>query len=234
MMLQIAGRFLCNRWSVLLVACALAPLSLPADVIFSNLSGATPNYGTGPVGANLISTWPEGAESAEAFTPTGNFSMTDAEVFVKWYSDPFSDPNFNLFLYSDNSGVPGSEIKELGSDLTAPSSFTLLTVNSFAPIDLTEGTQYWLVMTPYDANSSPDWVGGGSITVPYTPSFNIGASWDTPFQFSAQFQIDGTPIAATPEPSTLSLASLGVLCLLIAGRRVVKGSWGQDSNHSST
>lgn len=121
--------------------------------------------------------------------------------------------------------MPGSEIEELGRDLTAPARAGLVAVNSFAPIDLTDGTQYWLVMTPYDANSALLWIGGGSVFVPFTASLDDGASWDIPFQYFAQFQIDGTPIAATPEPVTLPLISVGVLGLLLsspAARRAAK------------
>ena len=195
-MLQMVGRFLCNRWNVLLVACALAPISLQADVIFSNLNGATPNYGTGPLGSNLISTWPEGAEPAEAFTPTGNSSMTDAEVLVDFFAEP----------------LPGGGVAD-PRDLTEP-----VRLGQGLAL-LGEGTQYWLVMTPYDANSAPDWVGGASITVPYPSSFNIGVSWFTPFQFSAQFQIDGTPIAATPEPNSVILMSVALLAIVFVVRK---------------
>jgi hypothetical protein len=123
----------CNQWNVLLLAGALAPLALHGDTIFSNVTEATP---TGELTAVVPS------EYAEAFTPAANYSMTDAEVFIYF-------ANADLFLYTNNSGAPGTEIEELASDLGPDSltTYTLETASSFAPIDLTAGTEYWLVMT---------------------------------------------------------------------------------------
>jgi len=208
--------FLCNRWNVLLLAGALAPLTLQADVIFSNLIG-TPPTSSLEISGNIPDP-PAGAEAAEAFTPTANFSMTDAEVLY----DGGNLPLFSLFLYSNNSGEPGSMIEELGSELggVLVSTYSLVTANSFTPIDLTAGTEYWLVMAPATPFVETGWAGGGSSVVPEASSIALGTTAWTIGSANAEFQIDGTLI--TPEPSTLPLASVAVLGLLIAAHRTRK------------
>jgi hypothetical protein len=206
--------FLCNRWNVLLLAGALAPLALQADVIFSNLIG-TPPTSSLEIAGNFPDP-PAGAEAAEAFTPTANFSMTDAEVLYGGSGVPY----FSLFLYSDESGEPGSMIEELGSDLGGDVDVGLVTANSFTPIDLTAGTEYWLVMAPSSPYAEASWDGGGSSLVPEASSIALGTPAWTIGSGNAEFQIDGTLM--TPEPSTLPLVSVAVLGLLIAGHRARK------------
>jgi hypothetical protein len=207
---------LCNRWNVLLLAGALAPLALQADVIFSNLTGTSPTSSL-DIAGNFLDP-PDGAEAAEAFTPTGNFSMTGAQVLYAGGDEPY----FGLSLYSNNSGEPGSMIEILARQLgNAYSTYSLVTANSFTPIDLTDGTEYWLVMTPATPFSETGWDGGGSSLVPEASSTAYGTTW-TIASANAEFQIDGTPITTTPEPSTLPLVSVGVVGLLIAARRAVK------------
>jgi hypothetical protein len=209
--------FLRNRFNVLLLAGALAPLTLQADVIFSNMS-ATPLPGTSLEIAGNFEDRPAGAEAAEAFTPTGNFWMTDAEVSYSGSGVPY----FSLFLYSDKSGEPGSMIEELGSDLGGDVDMGLVTANSFTPIDLTAGTEYWLVMAPSSPYAEASWDGGGSSVVPEASSIALGTLAWTIGSDNAEFQIDGTQI--TPEPSTLPLASVALLGLLIAAHRTRKRS----------
>jgi hypothetical protein len=199
---------ICNKWNVLLLAGALAPLALHGDTIFSNVTGTQPT-------GELTASYPQ--EYAEAFTPTANYSMTDAEVFIAY-------ANADLFLYTNNSGTPGTEIEELASDLGPDSlTYTLETASSFAPIDLTAGTEYWLVMT--GGTGAAFWGNNGSSSVPEALSANVGHDWIASGNYDAQFQIGGTlipPVTTTPELATLPLISVGVLGLLFAARRAVK------------
>ena len=199
-------RLLCIRWNRVLAAGVLAPLALHADVIFSNLSGNV------PTGLHfLFVTGAAGVDAAEAFTPNGDFSMTDAEVIIQ-------GGGVDLSLYSDNSGQPGSQIEELASNLNGPSGYALETANSFTPIDLTAGTQYWLVLTPASSTANAAWGDNGSTFVPRAISTDNGASWAA-LNFNAQFQTDGTPLTSTPEPSELPLLAGGAICLLVAAQR---------------
>lgn len=199
-----------RRSMLVLAAGVLAFLPLRAEVIFSNLGGAP----TG-VSALLVGGISE-VDQAQAFTPSADFSMTDAQLVIE-----SPGQGVNLFLYSDNSGQPGSSIEQLATGLSGPSSnYALETVNSFAPIHLTTGTQYWLVLTPANASNTgvTAWGDNGTSFVPRATSTTGGASW-TVLEFDSQFQIDGTPLTTTPEPSAISLFCCGGVCLLVIARR---------------
>jgi hypothetical protein len=51
---------------------------------------------------------------AAAFTPTAGYSMTDAHLKVENLGFSFQG-NFDLYLYSDNSGLPGSSLGLIGT-----------------------------------------------------------------------------------------------------------------------
>ncbi len=198
-----------SSMALALAAGVTAPLALHADVIFSNVNDvccssieiAGADFGV--------------QEEAEAFTSTGNFSMTDAEVFI---STP-TGVGVDAFLYSNNSGAPGTDLGELGSDLYSQNGgFDIVTANSFTPIDLTAGTEYWLVLAPSAQNTGALWAINGSSSVPQAESTDGGSSWTTGTD-SAQFQIDGTPLVSTPEPSSLPLLFGGAVCLFVAAYR---------------
>lgn len=188
------------------LAGVLSPRPLHADVIFSNLDGAPDGLSFLQVGGPLD------VSEAEAFIPAENYSMTGAQIVLDAGA-------VDLFLYSDNSGAPGSEIEQLATNVSGPSgSYALETANSFTPISLTAGTEYWLVLTPFNSTSSAFWGDNASIYVPWASSTDGGATW-TSLNFDAQFEIDGTPLASTPEPSELPLLSIAAIGLLIAMRR---------------
>ena len=62
-----------------------------------------------------------------------------------------------------------------------------------SPLTLTSGTAYWLAI---DVTNNLGWEGTGSASVP-SAAFN-GTSWVSDVRRFLQFQIDGTPVAATP------------------------------------
>jgi hypothetical protein len=103
---------------VFLVMGGLAGLATPAkaDTIFTSIIGS----GIGGPGVQGPSE-PGGSESlAEAFTPAAEYELTDVQVEVFQVLGFGSDPYFNVSLFSNASGVPGSLIDTLGTDLTAP------------------------------------------------------------------------------------------------------------------
>ena len=127
-------------------------------MIFSDISSSS------SVGFFVDGNAAGGPESgAAAFTPAANSTMNEARVKV--FFTGFGFLNFNLYLYSDSSGVPGSSQETLGTDLSAsllPGG--VVSDSSFAPLALTGGTQYWLAMTPLNPGSSVKWNTGGDPT----------------------------------------------------------------------
>jgi hypothetical protein len=188
------------------------------DTIFSNITGrvadgqpvcSVPNRGCG-----FGSVRQGQLLAAAAFRPTATYMMTDAQVLV-FPAETVGDVrnnHFDVFLYSDSNGVPGSIIQQIGSDLaaTTPISGSIVIANTIAtPITLTSGIQYWLVL----AAGSGDfiyWASGGSPSVPVgsirtfttpNPQWSVGTG-------SLQFQIDGVPV---PQTSTVWSRIVGVI-----------------------
>src|ERR1700733_4174922 len=103
--------------------CILAvSLSAPinADVIFSNLTTPAQEGGINICGASAV--FCDGSQSvAAAFTPSSGYAMTEAQVETFSFGSDVSF-TFDAFLYSGSDGVPSTEIAELASNVTAPTS----------------------------------------------------------------------------------------------------------------
>ncbi|MGD1068779.1 MAG: choice-of-anchor R domain-containing protein [Bryobacteraceae bacterium] len=184
---------------------AATPLAA-GTIIFSNLVGNC--CGGYLVGGSPAEGGPE--TLAVAFTPGGNYLMTDAQVEV---SSSQGDPSFNVSLYADAGTSPAGLIATFGADLAAPELGGIV-IASGATAPLTAGVQYWLVLSPFDGNSYVDWEEGGSSLVPSNSLIPPG-TW-SPFvdPRGVQLQIDG---AAVPEPASWTSATIALA--LIAGTR---------------
>jgi hypothetical protein len=206
-------RLLIARAALLLIA--FGPGLARASVVFSNVTGS------GDVGATVNGGGTPNAV-AEAFTPGANYIMTDAQMLVE---GNFGHAlTFDVFLESNNAGAPGSVIEQIGFGSVAAAlgyPGALETANSFAtPVTLVSGTEYWLVLTPHQADSDISWVAMGSTSVPEWVSLDGGSTWSLPGTDSLQFQIDGTPAAAVPEPSTFAMfGGIGIALVYRIKRR---------------
>lgn len=184
-------------------------IPLRAAIVFTNFQSASPTGCTVPPTGNTVA-------CAAAFTPSANYTMTDAQVEVETLIAPVNG-NFDLFLYSNNSGVPGSSLGMIGTGI-APTTFGIVTVNSPA-LSLISGTEYWLVMGPHDSNTFMNWADGGNPVPPAAVDTNWpGSNWSPNPTASSQFQIDGTLSSSTPEPATLGLVVAGVLLVTLRRR----------------
>lgn len=192
---------------------ALAPAQ--ADTIFSNLSNQlTESNGQAICGSGCGET----LSYAAAFTPSADYSMNEVQVLTAPSSG--STPDFNAYLYSNSSSAPGSVLATLANNETALARGSGPNViNLGSPIDLTSGTEYWLVLSPSVSDSLVAWWNGGPSLVPEAVSVNGGSF--TAFTDSLQFEIDGTPLTATPEPrlAWLILASACVAATVFAKLR---------------
>jgi hypothetical protein len=194
------------------ILAALAGLSTlqGASVVFTDFqAGICCSLGVNNVGLSPQSL-------AGQFTPNANYTMVDAQVKVE--ENGTQVPTFNLFLYTDSGGAPGSSLGSIGGG-TAPGAFGIVLAPSPA-FYLVSGTPYWLVMTP-NSGSNVFWAGGGSpgplSLYDTNPSGN--APWFVPGPAPAfQFQIDGTLVPA-PEPATAALAIAALACICAARRQ---------------
>jgi hypothetical protein len=200
-----------------------AAVTIHADVVFFNVT-STADVSSGSIvcgGSNGACLFLGGLIEAEAFTPVADYTMTDAQVLVEAPEAVPGDSDFNVFLYSNSSGVPGSPIEQIGFGLAAAAAYSLITADTIAtPITLTSGTEYWLVLKPADSGSFINWGNGGSPSVPFAYSANGGSDWD-PGTNTDQFQIDGAPVSASiPEPSSLLLLATVALPLYLCGAKL--------------
>jgi hypothetical protein len=193
-----------------------APMLLRADIVFSNVTGT----GTVSNGAPICRSGAAGCPVpdslyAEEFTPAANYTLTDAQVLVAAVGS-INPGSFDLFLDSNSSGVPGSEIEQIGSGLTATTTSPGSLITAIAtPITLVSGTPYWLVLAPATSDSILFWSNGGSPAVPDATSG--GVTWSALGTNTFQFQIDGNPISPVPEPSDFALLA-GILTLFYGAR----------------
>ena len=185
---------------------------LEAGVVFTNIAGNCCG-GEGITGAN----YGRGL-AAEAFDPAESFVMSDAMVEVFQVEGFGGDPYFNLSLYSNAGGVPGTLITTMGTGLTAPVGGGL--VKAGGPLtQLTAGAEYWLVLSPFDNATEVGWEGGGVqpalVAVLGADSWaNFGGSTS-----NLQFQID-----AVPEPASSGLVAASLIWIALRGAALPRKS----------
>ncbi len=128
-------------------------------------------------------------------------------------------PNaFNFFIYSNNSGAPGSQLTSLSTTIPQSLNETLLITasNPTSPLTLLSGTNYWLVI-PIGNLTGLSWLTQGNSTVLSAVENLITHSWISITQRSLQFEIDGTQV--TPEPGTFFLVAAAFIVLGFVGFR---------------
>ena len=72
-------------------------------------------------------------------------------------------------------------------------------VASGANPSLTAGSEYWLVLSPFDSTTEIGWEGGGSGSTPEATPFSGTNEWVNVGPYTLQFQIDGPTV---PEPAS--------------------------------
>jgi hypothetical protein len=201
-----------------------APFS-HADIIFSDLGpGGTfnPNVGYSLGGDNQIS--PDFVAAA-AFTPTANFMLTEINIALVYGE---VGPNFGTSVELEGSlnGSPDQYPLEIwypgalptqGSNSLGPADM-LKAVGS--PLELTKGTEYWLVATAYVPPSDDLWAKNTVGTVGLVADQQIGPGSPTPWSVgppgvAPAFAVFGTPVnpPSVPEPGSLALLMGGLIGL---------------------
>ena len=163
--------------------------------------------------------------AAAQFTPSAAGSATDARIMVV-QNEPGpglgASGLLNVAIFSDASGLPGTQISPTVTGLLAPycCNAAILTAWFSQPVPLSAGVPYWLVVMPGASDTYVGWVVGGPASVPDAQTLSAGTSpqpcntWCAYGPSSSQFAIDsGTAPPAgfmlSASPTTLTIPQGG-------------------------
>ena len=160
------------------------------------------------------------------------YVLTGARVEIQ-NQGPKSGSPFSAALWSNNGGVPGTDLLDFSFsatnshiDLTAPSPFTL-----------DAGTSYWVMVVGsgqqlrwQNTSQTPQGPGGVYLGIEQSPQGVGSAPGANPIAGIASvpgtppfFEVDGDPVnSSSPEPGSMTLLATA-LAALLAVRRLGKG-----------
>lgn len=130
--------------------------------------------------------------------------------------------DFTVYVYDDNSGVPGSPLATLAGD-TSPNTEGLYTYTPTSPLPLSANTGYYVVATVIGGTDVYKWtitsqsptVGSGD------RGSNSGYGWEMSPYWLRRMQVNAEVSQAVPEPGSvgLMLAGLGALGIWLRRRK---------------
>lgn len=189
-----------------------------AITIISNLTSTTTFSVSGNISASV---W-----GAQQFTTDAQeYALDQITLLLQTSNNADTTSPLEVYLYSDNSGEPGSQLAVFTGDLTPVTTLNTRTPFSYTPtaaFNLEASTSYHILLKssgdgfynwglPF--NGTINLTGPGSASANRESSTDSGSSWNqvaTPFFFS----VEGT---AVPEPSSALL--LGSCALAFGLRR---------------
>jgi len=208
---------------------ALALCSLPAmagTTLYSNLGTGTDVYQEG-IGWTISGTGTLGFSQsiADEFQVTSNGSVGTIDIGVGYVEGVNS---FKVSLDADNNGLPGA-VMGSWSNLSSPQTFggccALLTISGITGINLTTGTNYWLVVAPEDSGSTlwGAWNFSNSASGNQDVSSDGGVTWSNGgFTNQGAFDVVAGSTGTVPEPTSLLLFGSGLVGAFAAFRRKMK------------
>jgi len=200
----------------LLISGCAGAAKLKADIIAGSLSNV--RAGGPPITGSSAASFGR-TSYAFAFTTFQTYNLQSITV----PSDEFFDPNlhvqpptvqeFNVSLSIDNHGLPGSMLGTV-TGLTGENPVADFTSQS---VSLAGDQTYWVVLTPFSANSGIYVRNAGGLEHYASTSDATGQSgWLARGNFNLAYQVSGT---ATPEPASFLLAAPGLAGLWFMRRK---------------
>jgi|HubBroStandDraft_6_1064221.scaffolds.fasta_scaffold04202_8 hypothetical protein len=204
-----------------LVLPALSPVK--ADTLYTNLGSGFSTSDGSAIGA-IGGSGSNDEVIGQQFVASETATLTDALLPLAVFGSSPSTPSVAVYIESEVSGAPGAILDTLTG--TIGSSLSLVEFTCSTCSTLTAGTKYFLVAQDTVAGSTAVWAFANGQTGP--TSFNDIGSATGPWQedsdfFITGFQVDGEVNGTVPEPSTLLLATLGVLAAAIFRKKRALG-----------
>ena len=199
--------------TAIIAGAALASNNANADVLYNNLGAIS-----------------DGDDAASTVGPlydsfsTGSSPFSLDAIFYLVSGVPSDGGTYNVTLYADNSGTPGSVILNFAgtNDFILPGSPGVVDT-SFVPYLLTADTRYWVSISSTDSivwYRSLDTSEPGVAGEFFANAYGVFPNSDGPYQMA----ISGS-VAATPLPSTWTMLIAGFIGLgFFAYRGSKKGS----------
>jgi hypothetical protein len=214
-----------NRTKHLLIIAVLLTLVFAAgaraDIVYSNL-GPGLSYGNSAIRAAT------GSLNLSAATPfvvgATNYNLTQIDLAIGQFG---SNPA-TVELVNNGSGVPGTTVIATWT-MTFPglfANFSIVpsqTITGITGITLDANTTYWLAVLPGNSATDTWWSANNTgQTNVKAASFDNGATWSQILTQNADvaFAVFGTPVSIIPEPVTIVLFGVGILCVTGPIRRL--------------
>ena len=172
---------------------------------------------------------------AQAFTSSGNFTLTDVKLPLQ--SGETLTGTANIYLTTNNGGVPGTVLESwlgvTGEPFALP-QLNAITLTSVLNPALSSGAEYWLVVGPGTDTSAKGWnytwfgpaASAANSLANSTPHSGI-PTLAGPWAYDGNalqnaFAIDGTPrviTSTTPEPRMIPILGAGLIGIVVVFRR---------------
>ena len=158
--------------------------------------------------------------TGDLFTASGTGTIAVNTIDLAVTAGDISASGFSASLWTDNRGVPGSQVTNAYWSLTTSlASFTccgVVTVGDIQGVTITGGQQYFMVLSPLDPATNDDFADNTQgVTGVEIYSTNGGTTW----QSNGTQTIAAFDINPVPEPGSLFLFGIGLIAILGVRRR---------------